>query len=122
LLQPDQVLVVEAEVGWDDYAERARIRTQALYTLAQARQALVRGIEFRVAETEADRFMTQLESLLRADLEEGQGTSVWVHYQTAQAAGQVRLGRNHRIPLEDDTLHRLRQTFAEADYRFRYQE
>ena len=122
LLEPDQVLVIEAEIGWDDYAERARIRTQAVYTLAQARQELIRGIEFRVTEAEATAFMNRLESLVRRDLAMGEGTAVWVHYQTEQAAGQIRLGGEHRIPLEDDTLHRLRQTFAESDYRFRYQD
>jgi len=122
LLEPDQVIIVEAEVGWDDYAERARIRSKKIYTLTQARQELIRGIEFTVTVTEADEFMNRLKQLIRPDLEDGQGTPVWVNYESDVARGQVRLGPKHRIPLEDETLHQLRQTFENGAFQFRYQD
>jgi len=122
LLQADEVIIVEAEVGWDDYAERARVRAQKLYSLSQARQELIRGIEFTVTEAETADFLARLKNLVRADLDEGQGTPVWVNYQSGAASGQVRLGETHRIPLEDETLHQLRQTFSNGAYQFRYQD
>ncbi|WP_108126849.1 DNA polymerase III subunit alpha [Saccharospirillum mangrovi] len=122
LLEPDEVIIVEAEVGWDDYAERARVRAQKLYSLTQARQELIRGIEFTVSERDAADFLNRLKALIRVDLDEGQGTPVWVNYRSGAASGQVRLGEQHRIPLEDETLHRLRQTFSDSAYQFRYQD
>jgi DNA polymerase-3 subunit alpha len=122
LLEPDQVIFVEAEIGWDDYAERARIRAQNIYTLAQARQELIRGIEFRVTEEQSREFLSRLKDLVRSDLEEGQGTPVWISYHSRLAQGQVRLDPAHRIPLEDEVLHRIRQTFDDSNYRFRYQD
>lgn len=122
LLEPDQVIFVEAEIGWDDYAERARIRAQNIYTLAQARQELIRGIEFRVTEAQTQDFLKRLNDLVRSDLEDGQGTPVWISYESRVAQGQVRLNPAHRIPLEDEVLHRIRQTFDDSAYRFRYQD
>ncbi|MEX1216302.1 DNA polymerase III subunit alpha [Saccharospirillum sp.] len=122
LLEPDQVIFVEAEIGWDDYAERARIRAQKIYTLAQARQELIRGIEFRVTEAQTQEFLKRLNDLVRSDLEDGQGTPVWISYESRVAQGQVRLNPAHRIPLEDEVLHRIRQTFDDSAYRFRYQD
>ena len=122
LLEPDQVIFVEAEIGWDDYAERARIRAQNIYTLAQARQELIRGIEFRVTEAQTQEFLKRLNDLVRSDLEDGQGTPVWIRYESRVAQGQVRLNPAHRIPLEDEVLHRIRQTFDDSAYRFRYQD
>ncbi len=122
MLEPDEVIIVEAEVGWDDYADRARIRAQKIYTLIQARQELIRGIEFTVTEAQAEEFMNRLKELIRPDLAEGQGTPVWVNYESGLARGQVRLGPEHRIPLEDETLHRLRQTFDDGAFQFRYQD
>lgn len=120
LLTPDTVIVVEAEAGWDDYNDRPRIRAQRVYTLVDARQALIKGIEFRVQHDEARNFLERLQPILRNDLPEEQGCRVWIAYQNDRANGLIELGPEHRIPLEDDILHQLKTEFGDAQYQFRY--
>jgi DNA polymerase-3 subunit alpha len=119
-LIPDTVVVVEAELGWDDYSDRPRIRTQKLYTLEEARQKLIKGIEFNVDHENAQQFLTQLKSITHDDLPEDQGCEVWIKYQNDWAKGEIRLGNQCRIKLEDEMLHVLKQRFGETGYRFRY--
>ncbi|MEJ2062459.1 MAG: DNA polymerase III subunit alpha [Reinekea sp.] len=119
-LVPDTVVVVEAEAGWDDYNDRPRIRAQRIYSLAEARQALIKGIEFKVVAEEQKQFRKQLGQVLKNDLPEDQGCRVWIHYTNDRANGLIALGEQHRIPLEDDVLHQLKTTFGEENYRFRY--
>jgi DNA polymerase-3 subunit alpha len=117
---PDTVIVVEAEAGWDDYNDRPRIRAQRVYSLVEARQALIKGVEFKVTEAQTAAFMANLKSIIRSDLPEKQGCKVWVHYTNDRANGLVALDEAHRIPLEDEVLHQLRTTFAENHFKFRY--
>ncbi|TCS40722.1 DNA polymerase III subunit alpha [Reinekea marinisedimentorum] len=120
-LEPDTVVVVEAELGWDDYSDRPRIRTQSLYSLEEARQKLIKGVEFRVDAGSARAFMNELQELTQSNLPEGQGCEVWIKYQNDWANGEIRLGSEHRIRLEDEMLHTLKQRFGDGGYKFRYQ-
>lgn len=117
---PDTVIVVEAEAGWDDYNDRPRIRAQKVYSLVEARQALIKGVEFKVTDEQATAFLANLKTIIRSDLPEDQGCRVWVHYTNDRANGVVALNQEHRIPLEDEVLHQLRTTFAENKFKFRY--
>ncbi|TXR54069.1 DNA polymerase III subunit alpha [Reinekea thalattae] len=119
-LIPDTVVVIEAELGWDDYSDRARIRTQKLYSLEDARQKLIKGIEFDVHSEHSTQFLTQLKPLIQQGLAEGQGCEIWIQYQNDWANGLVRLSDSHRIRLEDEVLHELKQRFSATGYRFRY--
>ena len=121
LIIPDTVIVVEAEMGWDDYNDRPRIRAQKVYTLVEARQALIKGIEFAVTEAQQRLFMTQLKALIRSDLPENQGCKVWIQYANDKANGLIELDSQFRIPLEDEVLHSLKTSFGETTFKFRYQ-
>jgi len=121
LMIVDTVVVVEAEAGWDDYNDRPRIRAQKVYTLVEARQALIKGVEFKVEAAQAPAFLAKLKTLVRADLPEDRGCKVWIRYTNDLAQGEVMLHERYRIPLEDETLHTLRQSFGETGYKFRYQ-
>ena len=120
MLVPDSVVVVEAEAGWDDYNDRPRIRAQRIYSLAEARQALIKGIEFKVTSDGREQFNRYLSQLIQPDLPVEQGCRVWIHYTNDRANGVIALGEQHRIPLEDEVLHQLKSTFGEDNYRFRY--
>ena len=120
LIVPDTVIVVEAEAGWDDYNDRPRIRAQRVYTLVEARQALIKGIEFRVQQETSRDFLNRLQPILRADLPEEQGCKVWIAYRNDRANGMIELGADYRIPLEDEVLHLLKTEFGDDQYRFRY--
>ncbi len=120
MLVPDTVVVVEAECGWDDYNDRPRIRAQRIYSLVEARQALIKGIQFKVNHSEQDRFRKQLIEVIRHDLPEDQGCHVWIHFTNDRANGLVALGEQYRIPLEDDVLHQLKTTFGEQNYKLVY--
>jgi DNA polymerase-3 subunit alpha len=121
VLVPDTVVVVEAELGWDDYNDRPRIRAQRVYTLVDARQALIKGVEFKTDNANAAVFMKKLKAMVQSDLPEGQGCAVWVNYRNETANGLVKLGQNHRIHLQDEVLHLLKQEFGDDGYKFRYQ-
>jgi DNA polymerase-3 subunit alpha len=120
MLVPDTVVVVEAEAGWDDYNDRPRIRAQRIYSLADARQALIKGIEFTVTTDQQDQFKKRLQQVIKHDLPEDQGCRIWIHYTNDRANGVISLGDQHRILLEDDMLHQLKATFGEENYKFRY--
>lgn len=120
MLVPDTVIVVEAEAGWDDYNDRPRIRAQRVYTLVEARQALIKGVEFNVSHDQTRAFMERLQPMLKSDLPEEQGCQVWINYRNDRANGLIALDRQHRIPLEDEILHQLKTEFGDKHYRFRY--
>jgi DNA polymerase-3 subunit alpha len=121
LMVVDTVVVVEAEAGWDDYNDRPRIRAQKVYTLVEARQALIKGVEFKVEAAQAQAFLAKLKALVRSDLPEDRGCTVWIRYANDWAQGEVMLHNRYRIPLEDETLHALKQSFGATGYKFRYQ-
>lgn len=120
VLVPDTVVVVEAEAGWDDYNDRPRIRAQKVFTLMQARQELIKGIEFAVTDAEAEVFMSKLQPLVQSDLNDGEGCKVWIQYANDKAAGEFALADTFRIELKDENLHYLRQSFGEQGFKFRY--
>jgi DNA polymerase-3 subunit alpha len=120
MIIPDTVIVVEAEAGWDDYNDRPRIRAQKVYTLVEARQALIKGVEFTVAHSQQAEFMTKLRGIVRSDLPEGQGCNIWVHYTNDRANGRMALSHKYRIPLEDEVLHTLKTSFGDEQFKFRY--
>lgn len=120
LIVPDTVIVVEAEAGWDDYNDRPRIRAQKVYTLVEARQALIKGVEFKVSETQVKTFLSKLQKVLVPDSIPENGCQVWIHYTNDRANGMVSLGDQCRIPLEDETLHTLKTEFSEHGFKFRY--
>jgi len=121
LMIPDTVIVVEAEAGWDDYNDRPRIRAQKVYTLVEARQALIKGVEFKVDYQDTKQFLAKLKGLIRSDLPDDRGCKVWIRYTNDWANGELSLNEQYRIPLEDETLHILKQSFGDSGYKFRYQ-
>jgi len=121
LMIPDTVIVVEAEAGWDDYNDRPRIRAQKVYTLVEARQALIKGVEFKVDYQDTKQFLAKLKGLVRSDLPDDRGCKVWIRYTNDWANGELSLNEQYRIPLEDETLHILKQSFGDSGYKFRYQ-
>ncbi len=120
LIVPDTVIVVEAEAGWDDYNDRPRIRAQRVYTLVEARQKLIKGVEFTVTQAQQQSFIARLRTLVRADLADDQGCRVWIHYTNDKANGLVELDSQYRIPLEDEVLHTLKTSFDNGAFKFRY--
>ncbi|WP_196157234.1 DNA polymerase III subunit alpha [Reinekea sp. G2M2-21] len=120
LIVPDTVIVVEAEAGWDDYNDRPRIRAQRVYTLVEARQKLIKGVEFTVTQEQQQSFIARLRTLVRADLADDQGCRVWIHYTNDKANGLVELDSHYRIPLEDEVLHTLKTSFDNGAFKFRY--
>jgi DNA polymerase III subunit alpha len=53
LLNEDQLIIVEGEVGHDDFSQSARIIARELYTIDQARERFAKGLQINLSATSA---------------------------------------------------------------------
>lgn len=120
LLVPDEIILIEAEVSWDDYNDRVRVKAHTADTLSKARERAIAAIEFQVEQADAEDFLARLQPLLRSDLPAQQGSSIAICYSNTAASGELYLDEQYRIVLADETLHQLKTAFPKHRVCFRY--
>jgi len=132
-LQPDTILVVEGEVGMDEFSGSLKMRAKSVEDITSARMRYVRGVVLRMAHEDfsAD-FVSQLSETLQpfrspALLEQGAdpeqaaaGCPVLVEYTGAGAESRLRLGEQWRVQPSDDLLQRLQAMLGKERVRMSY--
>ncbi len=121
LLTRDAVLVVQGEIGQDDFSGNLRLVADRVWNLAQAREHFAKGLWIRWdgADREDVRDqVTGLAELLRPH--RGGRCPVFVDYRNGQARTCLRLGNDWRVRPEDELLHRLFRRFGPDRVALRY--
>ena len=119
----DAVLVVEAEVEYDDYAGSLRLRAKSVETLEEARARLAECLKISVDGNGANgEFAVRLRDLLqsyRRD-EEADGCPVAVEYCSDKARVRVDLGEQWRVVPSDALIEELGAAFGAERVGFAY--
>lgn len=118
-LVKDSILVISGQVSFDDYSGSLKMRAEAVRTLGEARQELVRGLSLAL---DASRLPTNVAQQLAAILEPyRQGSCpVTVDYQRHDAKGQLVLGPEWRVQPDDDLLQNLRDAYGKQSVNLIY--
>jgi len=112
LLGKDTVLVLQGQLGPDDYSGGWRLSTESLYTVDQARERYARRLVIHIGhEQGGNGFVRSLADVL-GPYREGQ-CPVWVHYRRSDAEAQMPLGQDWRVRPTDELLARLRTLAGE---------
>ncbi|MDH3452268.1 MAG: DNA polymerase III subunit alpha, partial [Gammaproteobacteria bacterium] len=103
----DQILVVEGELGLDDFNGRFRARATALYDLDQARRKFARALRLQLTAERADaQFMPKLRETLTPHRHGD--CALRVEYRRTDAVAQLNLGDAWRVRPSEALLEQLR--------------
>ena len=96
LLEKDALVVVEGDLGYDDFSDAYRVAAERVFDLAGARAHFARRLRLRVdAEQAGNGFVAALEKTLAAG-ERGE-CSVCIDYAAPAAAARLELGEAWRV-------------------------
>ncbi len=106
MLQKDKVLIVEGELGSDEFNGGYRVRVKALYDLDAARAQFARVLKINLqAGGQAIHHVDELIKLLTVYR---QGTTpVVLEYTNEQASARIRVGQGWKVNPESDFLENL---------------
>ncbi len=119
----DAVLVVEAEVEYDDYAGSLRLRARSVETLEEARVRLAECLKISVEGNGAnDEFALRLRDLLQSHRlgEAADGCPVAVEYCCDKARVRVDLGEQWRVVPSNALIEELGAAFGAERVGFAY--
>lgn len=120
LLEKDQLIVVEGDLGYDEFSDGYRVSAERVYDLAGARLQFARRLVLRVAAGEAGNgFVPALAEAL-TPYQSG-GCPVCIDYEGEGALARLRLGDEWRVRPEPELITRLTRLLAAdrvaVDYR-----
>jgi len=115
----DKVLVVEGELGVDDFSGGYQVSARELYSIDDARERYARRLLLHVdAAAAGNGFIDHLEQTL-TPFRDGH-TPVTVEYAGDRATATLRLGERWNIRPTDELLNRLRQLAGEQSVSIDY--
>lgn len=118
-LRKDAMLVVEGEVGVDEYSGNMRIVAAKVLDMAQARENYVKGLILQInGEDLPESFTSQLQSLLKPFV--GSTCPILIDYQAPTAKARLRLGGQWRVKPSDELIQRLKDRFGKDKVRLIY--
>jgi DNA polymerase-3 subunit alpha len=107
LLIKDKLLVVEGQLGMDDYTGSARLRAKTIWDIGQARAHFAKRIDIKLSnQVSANGFIQELREAL-SPFRTGD-CPVRVDYSNAQASVNLVLGEDWQVIPNDQLLQRLR--------------
>ncbi|NRB82081.1 MAG: DNA polymerase III subunit alpha, partial [Saccharospirillaceae bacterium] len=110
----DEIVVAEAEVAYDEYTDRTRVKTKALYTLQTARLKLIKAIRVDVQNWSQEDIKKGVDQVISTNLEDG--ALMQLKIKTELATGVVQLTSAHKISLDDENLFRIKQLFDDNEF------
>ncbi|WP_097460262.1 DNA polymerase III subunit alpha [Mangrovitalea sediminis] len=112
VLRKDAVVVIEGEVSHDDYSGSLKVRANAVYAVAEARQRFSRGLRVSVDASQfGNGFLGELVEVLKPYRAEA--CPVSVEYRCDKARTLIQLGSDWRVQPEDDLLTGLRHLLGD---------
>ena len=118
LLQKDALLVVEGEVGQDDFSGGLRMRVKRVMGLEEARTSLLDSV--RISLDSARHDPASLEHLAGLLKKYPGNCAVTVDLQRPEAAAQLRLGEAWRVEPADDLVQALRDQLGKDSVSLHY--
>ncbi|MEX0430502.1 DNA polymerase III subunit alpha [Spiribacter insolitus] len=106
LLEKDRLIVVEGDLGYDEFSDGYRVSAERVYDLAGARLHFARRLVLRVdAEQAGNGFVPALQEAL-APYQQGE-CSVCIDYEGPDVCARIRLGDEWRVRPEPELINAL---------------
>jgi len=116
LLLEDQIIIVDGEVGIDDFSNSPRIVARELLTLQQARERYVKQIRIQLDTNKID--ATQLKYMLSSY--KGGNCSIVIRYLVEHIQADIQLGREWLIKPSEMMITKLEELVGEDKIGFVY--
>lgn len=110
LLVKDQLIVVEGEVGFDEFSGSNRILAREIYSMEQARERFAKILQIRISPQQTNE-IAKLPALLTHH--RGGHCRITIDYARDDAKANLNLGENWRVRPNDLLLKTLRDLFSE---------
>ncbi|MCH9698386.1 MAG: DNA polymerase III subunit alpha [Gammaproteobacteria bacterium] len=117
LLVKDTILVIEGNLGMDDYSGQPRLNVEKIYSVEQARSALIKHLVIewskRSVKPGQTDFINQLTTIISPY--KGGCCPILVDYQNTTTRGRIAFGESWKVNPSDQLLSNLKQAVG-ADY------
>lgn len=121
LLAKDRLLVIEGDLGFDEFSDGYRVAAERVLDIAEARELYARRLVIGIdAERAGNGFIPALREAL-TEYREGH-CPVWIDYHGAGAVARLRLGDDWRVRPTDDLVRRLEGLVAPGSVRLDYSQ
>ncbi|MCU7920371.1 MAG: DNA polymerase III subunit alpha [Candidatus Thiodiazotropha sp. (ex Epidulcina cf. delphinae)] len=122
LIAADKILVVSGSLNYDEFRGGLSIRADNLLTFEQARSHYAGLLNVKLTMNGRDLcgFSEKLRQILNPF--RGGTTAVRLHYQTAEASGDIQLGKAWQVNPTDELLRRLEQLFGPGSVKVGYRQ
>ena len=118
-LVPDQVVVVEGEISFDEFRGGQKVAARNVLDMATARIRYVEAL--RIDWLEEDVTKQKIEALARHIAPyRGDGCDVVIGFETSKAAGDVKLGSQWKIRPDDELIHELQKQYGKQNVQLVY--
>lgn len=118
-LVPDQVVVVEGEVSFDEFRGGQKVSARNVLDIAMARVRYVEAL--RIDWTEQEVKEAHIEQLVKhISPYRGEGCDVVIGFDTDKASGDIRLGPQWRIRPDDDLIYELQKHYGKQNVQLVY--
>ncbi|MDN5848302.1 MAG: DNA polymerase III subunit alpha [Nitrococcus sp.] len=118
-LVKDELLVVEGQLGYDEFTDGYRVAAERVLDISEAREAYARHLVLCIsAEQAGDGFIQALREILQP-FRQGR-CPVWLKYQSQNAWVTLCLGQDWRVRPTDELLKRLGHVTNPATIRMVY--
>ncbi|MBS0289099.1 MAG: DNA polymerase III subunit alpha [Proteobacteria bacterium] len=111
LLIKDQLIIVEALAGLDSFNSGIKIKTQAIYSLTQARAALAKKLKI-VFTQDANEKIPKLKEYLQIQ-ERGQ-CPIYIEFKGKLANAQLKLDSHWNMKITEKLIHNLESNFQDC--------
>ncbi len=110
LLVKDKLIVVEGEIGHDEFSGGYRILSREIFSIDQARERFAKYVKIHVAAEKTSE-LPKLAQILEKYL--GGSCRIAIDYMRQDAAANLKLGEAWRVKPTDNLLTVLREMFSE---------
>jgi DNA polymerase-3 subunit alpha len=117
LIVEDQMIIVDGEVGMDDFSNSPRIVARDLHTIEQARERYAKHLRIHLTSTQSIDAQN-LKKLLGRHI--GGSCSVIVRYLYDNIQADIRLGKNCLIKPSNALLTQIQEEFSIENIEFVY--
>jgi DNA polymerase-3 subunit alpha len=119
LLVKDQLLIVEGEVGIDEFTENNKLTGRQVYDLTQAREKFAKGVSLTLHKKQLEpSFIQILQEALRPFC--GGQCPLFIHYQQEHAQACLALGNEWRVKPSESLLDALTDFCGPENVRVEY--
>ena len=123
-LVKDVLLIVEGQVSHDDYSGGLKMRADKVTPLEQARQEQLRsiGLQWHSRELKNNATKELMRLLENYRIPEDQKSCyVIIDYKRVDAAARIQLGKQWRVQVVDELIHKLRNEYGSTNVCLNYE-